>query len=295
VSCGRFHGVDTVRLRERVSSLFSLPCHTAAVASYALQLSDGEVQRYRRMADTAVGAERGLWEAAGIIEGAAVADVGCGPGAVSVLLAGAVGGGGRVWAVDADPQALKLVAAVAARAGLSNVETVVGDAAATGLAPGSLDVAMLRHVLSHNGGREQAIVDHLAGLVRPGGCAYLVDVDYTAVRMHPVDQDLDDLSDRYRELHRRRGNDISVGLRLGELLGAAGLDVVDFTGRYMIGKPPPGLRPPAWAAREALVEAGLAEPADIERWSTAFERADGRRDRPIRFSPVFVGVGRAPA
>jgi hypothetical protein len=69
--------------------------------------------------------------------------------------------------------------------------------------------------------------------------------------MHPVDQDLEDLSDRYRELHRRRGNDISVGLRLEELLGAAGLDVVDFTGRYMIGKPPPGLRPPAWAGRPA--------------------------------------------
>jgi hypothetical protein len=69
--------------------------------------------------------------------------------------------------------------------------------------------------------------------------------------MHPVDQDLEDLSDRYRELHRRRGNDISVGLRLEELLGAAGLDVVDFTGRYMIGKLPPGLRPPAWAGRPA--------------------------------------------
>lgn len=46
-------------------------------------------------------------------------------------------------------------------------------------------------------------------------------------------------------MHRRRGNDISVGLRLEELLRAAGLDVVDFTGRYMIAKPPPGLRPPA--------------------------------------------------
>lgn len=153
-----------------------------------MQLSDGEVQRYRKMADTAVGAERGLWEAAAIIEGAAVADVGCGPGAVSVLLAGVVGSEGWVWAVDADPQALKLVAALAAHAGWSNVETVVGDAAATGLPVGSLDVAMLRYVLAHNGGREQAIVDHLAGLVRPGGCVYLVDVDYTAVRTHPVDQ-----------------------------------------------------------------------------------------------------------
>jgi 16S rRNA C967 or C1407 C5-methylase (RsmB/RsmF family) len=62
---------------------------------------------------------------------------------VSVLLAGVVGSEGWVWAVDADPRALKLVVALAAHAGLSNVETVVGDAAATGLPAGSLDVAML--------------------------------------------------------------------------------------------------------------------------------------------------------
>ncbi len=57
------------------------------MVSYALQLSDEEVQRYRAMAKTAVAAERKLWEAAGISRGAAVADVGCGPGAVAVLLA----------------------------------------------------------------------------------------------------------------------------------------------------------------------------------------------------------------
>lgn len=272
--------------------LFS--CHTAAVASYPLQLSEDEVQRYRVMAEIAVATERRLWEAAGITTGAAVADVGCGPGAVSALLAEAVGSEGRVWAVDADQQALTLAAALAAHAGLSNVETVVGDAAATGLPAGSLDVAMLRHVLAHNGGREQAIVDHLAGLVRPGGCVYLVDVDVTAIRMRPADRDLKDLNDRYGELHRRRGNDVSVGLRLEELLRAASLDIVDFSGQYVIAKPEPGMRGPAWAAREALVEAGLAEPADLQRWSAAFERADGGQDRPTFFAPLFVGIGRSP-
>ena len=46
-----------------------------------------------------------------------------------------------------------------------------------GPAPGHFDVAVLRHVLAHNGGGEQAIVDHLARLVRPGGHVYLLDVD----------------------------------------------------------------------------------------------------------------------
>jgi hypothetical protein len=115
------------------------------------------------------------------------------------------------------------------------------------------------------------------------------------MRTQPVDQDIDDLSHRYRELYRRRDNDVSAGLRLEELLRAAGLDLVSFTERSMIVTPEPGLRGPAWAAREALVETGLAEPADIQRWSAAFERADGRRDRPTLFIPLFVGIGRAPA
>lgn len=265
------------------------------MAGYALQLSEDEVQRYQRMAASAVEVERGLWDTAGITKGAAVADVGCGPGAVAVLLGDAVGSEGRVWAVDADAQALQRATALAAHAGLSNVETVLGDAAATGLPHGSLDAVMVRHVLAHNGGREQAIVDHLASLVRPGGCVYLVDVNVTGSHVRPVDQDIQELTDRYRELHRRRGNDLSVGLRLAELLRAAGLEVLDFQGRYTIAELAPGLRGPAWAAREALVEAGLADSADIERWAAAFERADGRRDRPTLFAAVFMGLGRAPA
>lgn len=264
------------------------------MSGYLLQLSDLEVQRYHRMAEGAAAAEWELWRAAGITEAATVADIGCGPGAMSVRLAGEVGREGRVWAVDADPQALTLTAALAADAGLTNVETVLGDADATGLPAHSVDVAMLRHVLAHNGGREQAVVDHLAGLVRPGGCVYLVDIDMTAARRRPADDDVADLYDRYREMHRRRGNDLSVGLRLDELLRAADLDIVDFSGRYKILEIPPGMRGAAWAGREAILQAGLAEPADVERWAAAFERADGREARPTMFAAVFIGIGRAP-
>ena len=108
------------------------------MVSYALQLGDEEVQRYRAMAQTAVAAEWELWEAAGINRGAAVADVGCGPGAVAVLLAEVVGSEGRVWAIDSDPHAVKLAAALAASAALPNVKTVVSDATASRLASSML-------------------------------------------------------------------------------------------------------------------------------------------------------------
>jgi hypothetical protein len=60
-----------------------------------------------------------------------------------------------------------------------------GRAEATGLAAGSLAVVLLRHVLAHNGGAEDTIVGHLASLVRPGGCLYLVDADLSAIRVVP--------------------------------------------------------------------------------------------------------------
>ena len=69
---------------------------------YPLELDQTEVERYRTMAEAARQAESDLWEPAGIVAGARVADVGCGPGAMPAL-SEVVGPQGQVVAVDADP------------------------------------------------------------------------------------------------------------------------------------------------------------------------------------------------
>lgn len=265
------------------------------MADYSLRLSDAELTRYEMMAARALEHERDLWAAAGVVGGAVVADIGCGPGAVSIALARQVGGSGRVLAFDRTPEAVDMARAVTAQAGVSNVAVEVADADATGVAPGTVDVAMIRHVLAHNGGREAAIVAHAATLVRPGGCVYLIDVEGTAVRTRPSDPNLDDLNDCYWRWHAQQGNDASVGLRLAELVAGAGLEVVEFSGRYDIVVAPPGLRPPGWAAREALVASGLATQEDVARWEAAFARTDAMEERPKAFVPVFCAIGRRPA
>jgi SAM-dependent methyltransferase len=259
---------------------------------YALALDDVEVARYRLMAERARAAEAELWELAGIVEGAAVADVGCGPGALLPALADAVAPTGRVAAVDADSGAVAAARALVAAAGLDNVTVQEGQADRTGLAAGSCDVVMVRHVLAHNGGGEDAIVAHLATLLRPGGCLYLVDADGTGMRMLPDDPDLADLSQRYLAFHAARGNDVQAGLRLGGRLVRAGLELVEFRGTYLIQPVPAGMRPPPWAARDAMVAAGLASDADVERWADAFARLDATPDRPTLFAPMFAAVGR---
>lgn len=265
------------------------------MAGYALQLSEAEVDRYRGMAERARLAEADQWEAAGIVPGASVADVGCGPGAALLVMAEVVGSSGEVMGVDGDPAAVQTAQELIRRSGLAHAGVRVGSAEDTGLDPGSVDVAVMRHVLAHNGGREQAIVEHLAGLVRPGGCVYLVDVDLTAFRVVDADPETLQMMERYVSFHRGRGNDPQIGLRLGQLVERAGLEVREHGGTFDVLQMPPGMRPPAWAAREAMQAEGHASPEDIQRWDAALERLDREATRPVVFVPRFWAIGRRPA
>jgi hypothetical protein len=114
---------------------------------------------------------------------------------------------------------------------------------------------------------------------------YLVDVDVATVWVRPQHPDLADLDDRYREHHRALGNDLTVGRSLGALLEGAGLEVRVFRNGGTVRRLPVGVRPPAWAAREALRAAGLAGEDDLARWDAAFVQ-------PWGSMPICVAVGR---
>ena len=264
------------------------------VSEYTLALSEAEIGRYQMMARQAVAREASQLAAAGVVTGATVADIGCGPAAMSIELARLVGPSGQVMAVERDKQALATAAILVQRSGAHNISLHEAGATATGLEPGSVDVAMLRHVLAHNGGHEQAIVDHLAALIRPGGSVYLVDGDQSGFRILDIDPDLDGLMTRYIEFHRRRGNDPAIGLQLARLLAAAGLEVISFQGDYIILTAPPGMRPPAWAARDAMLADGIVDEEVLRRWETALARLDSVPVRPTVFVPHFIGIGRRP-
>ena len=257
---------------------------------YALQLSDAEIQRYSLMAEMARQSEAELWAVAGITTGARVGDVGCGPGAMFPALVAAVGETGSVRGVDGDPAAAAQATALVEASGWPNVEVTVGRADDTGVPTESLDVVMMRHVLAHNGPDEQAIVDHLGTLVRPGGCVYLVDTEATLFRVVPTHPDLEDLNETYIRFHAAKGNDLEVGLRLPLLVERAGLAVEAYRGWFNIIQPPGEIRPPSWAAREAMIASGDATQDDVDRWERAL--VEMTSVRPRIFAPLFGCVAR---
>jgi SAM-dependent methyltransferase len=228
-----------------------------------------------------------------------VADVGCGPGLVLVELADVVGPGGSVVGIDREESAVATAAAMLADASAEHAAVRRGEAWATGIALASVDVVNIRHVLAHNTAEHRlAILRHAWDLLVPGGHLYLVDADLTAARMDPPDTDLQDLTDRYCRHLADTGRDPAVGAHLGSLVRSAGFELDERIPTIVM--PPPAalaeIRPPAWAARDAMVASGHATAADVERWDEALTRfADTAvDDQAASLIPIHTVIAHRP-
>lgn len=266
----------------------------AGSPQYALEVSDAERTRYREMARRAREQEGELWQRYGVVPGARIADVGCGPGAILVVLADVVGPEGSVTGVE--PNAIARAAALEeiGRSGRGNARVVEGSGTATTLDEGTFDVVMIRHVLFHVGDTLQAVVDHAVALLRPGGHLYTVDVDLTALRVSVTDADFDEQAERYMDFQRNRGNNVDIGPKLGPLLAGAGLELLEHEG--VIQKVPGALLAlggPVVAARHDMLAAGTITEDDARRYDAAAQRVSATPNAAM-FVAQYIAVGRKP-
>lgn len=119
-----------------------------------------------------------------VLNGVTVVDLGCGAGRDAYLLSKLVGEHGRVIGVDMTPQQLEVAErhrnfhAQAFGHARSNVEFLqgdLGDLAALGIAPASVDVIVSNCVLNLVADKPRAFASALAAL-KPGGELYFSDV-----------------------------------------------------------------------------------------------------------------------
>ena len=106
--------------------------------------------------------------------GMTVADIGAGTGYFAIPMARAVAPGGRVFAVDLQPQLLDILRGKLAQAGApANIVTLQGSASSTGLA-GSCDLALLANVWHEIDDRE-AVLAELGRILKPEGRIAVLD------------------------------------------------------------------------------------------------------------------------
>lgn len=262
------------------------------MSGYGLELDDVEHARLRAQAAGVNMVDDDLWRLAGVVPGADVVDLGCGPAAVMLELLPRIGPEGTLTGIDSDPAMVERGRAAVAAANAGNVVLQEGLAQESGLPADSFDSVIVRLVLIHNGGLEQAIVNHAASLVRPGGRVLLYDIDATMTRIAPPTAPVTELHERYQAYQRLRGNDPGIGMRLPQLLESAGLRVEAFRGSCRPRQRGAGQRGPSWAARRAMVQTGIATTADVERWEREFEQLDAQPKQPWMVGSIFMAVGR---
>src|SRR6266542_285831 len=159
--------------------------------------------------------------------GMTLLDVGCGPGTITADLAARVAPG-RVTAVELAAGALELARAEAAARGRSNVDFVVGDVHALGLAADRFDVVHAHQVLQHVADPVAALREMLR-VCRPGGTVAVRDSDYAAFAWFPAVPELEEWLSLYRRIARSNGGEPDAGRRLLSWARAAGFAEVTAT------------------------------------------------------------------
>ena len=163
--------------------------------------------------------------------GAAVLDVGCGPGTITAGLAGRVAGG-RVIGIDSVAEVLIEARQEAGRQGATNVDFEVGDVYGLRFGDGEFDVVHAHQVLQHLTDPVAALSE-MRRVCRPGGVVAVRDGDYGGVLLYPPDPVLDQWMDIYHAVARANHVEADGGRHLPEWCRQAGFgDVAVSVGCY---------------------------------------------------------------
>jgi SAM-dependent methyltransferase len=229
-------------------------------------LATGEAAAYRlRILHGLCGPDsRRVLLEAGLRRGMRVADLGCGVGMVTALLAELVGPEGPVVGIDASAAQLAQIYERMPPGG-KNVGFVHASATDTGLPPASFDLVYCRFLLLHLPEPERALRE-MGALLKPNGILVCEDGDLTSAGSEPPSA-LNAFADLWGRLGPARGVDYTLGRRLFHLVQAAGFPAPEITFNQPVlarGENKRFLELSVAEAGPAFVEAGLIPARELE-------------------------------
>ena len=162
---------------------------------------------------------------AGISEGMAVADFGCGSGTMSRLLASLVGPSGSITGIDLHTAQIKEAIRLSAIDGLTNMRFVTADACNTGLRGSQFDLVYCRFLLLHLMDPSSCLRE-MSRVLKPGGILVVEDGDLSSACSVPSTA-LDKFRHLFSLLGPIRSVDYSLANRLWHLVADAGFKITN--------------------------------------------------------------------
>ena len=157
-------------------------------------------------------ANSGAYLLAELRPGAAVLDVGCGPGTITIDIASRVAPG-EVIGLDASADVVAQAAATAVASGVTNVCFVCGDAYALDFPDDTFDVVHAHQTLQHVHD-PAAVLREMARVTKPGGVIAARDADYGGMIWFPQLPGLTKWIDTYQSVHRSNHSEPDAGRRM---------------------------------------------------------------------------------
>lgn len=151
-----------------------------------------------------------------------LADVGCGPGSITIDLAARVAPG-EVVGIDVAADVLDQARKAAAAAGTGNVRFEMGDVYRLAAADDSFDVVYAHQLLQHLTDPVAALAE-MRRVVEPGGIVAVRDADYGGFFWTPSHPLLDRWMELYHQVTARNGAEADAGRHLPGWIRAAGLE-----------------------------------------------------------------------
>jgi SAM-dependent methyltransferase len=249
----------------------------SAPGPYALATGSAAAYRLGLLHDLYGPGTRGVLLEAGLRPGMRAADLGCGVGLVTALLAELVGPQGHIVGIDASAAQLDQARAQLHPGG-GNISFVEASATNTGLPPESFDLVYCRFLLIHLPEPERALAE-MRALLRPGGILVCEDGDLTSAGSEPPSA-LGAFADLFGRLGPVRGLDYTLGRRLFHLVQAAGFPAPEVTFNQPVlarGETKRLLELSVAEAGPAFIDAGLITAKGLERTLVEMRRlvADG--------------------
>jgi hypothetical protein len=270
---------------------------TDAQAGYIFAQAPNEVERLQSWAHSWEPETEAMLDRIQVQPGWRAIDLACGPLGIIDSLSRRVGSTGSVVAADLNPSMLSAAHSYAETNGFNNVEFVEASAYQSGLPPASFDLVHARFMLAPLG-RDEALLDEMIALARPGGSVASQESDESGYVCYPPQPAWERLKQLTVAAFARGGGDYSAGRRTYGLFRQAGLENVQ--ARAACLALPAGHPYRLWALESALafrprfLEWGLISTSELDLLLQECERI--ARD-PETFLTSFVVIqvwGRKP-